>query len=1380
MKRIKLFFLMMAFAGMAHATVYYVSSAGNNTTGDSWTNAFTSPAAAIASATPVSGSEFWVKQGTYTSAATLSWETGQNFYGGFVGTETLRSQRSTDATLTILEGNNTNRVLNAPSMASATTWDGFTIQKGTAATGAGAFLQKNAILSNCIFQNNNAANATTPFIAAGGGIYIQGLVADADSIKVLNCTIKTNSVKTAITTAASGYSYCGGGGIYIKPGSIKAVVRGCTIDGNTSDGLGTANAIVCGGGIYIGDGTLDGCTIKNNIATNRIAASPYTLSTSGKCQGGGLMIMPQTTSNSITVKNCLVTGNYSEGSVGGGIAIDPLSGSGTLIAAPVSITRTFITNNWAYKNGGGIMTDGQNAASTSNYTFANCVIANNESTTSTGGGVFINNVAAYTGSVSFANCTVVNNKMIVATFGGAGIYYNNIKSDITNCAFWGNGGVTTFYNVKVKNTLTTNKLINCVFDSHFNELEVSPVATPADLTGKVIVELSNTGSTSGKFYANFTSPTNFIGKTVTAGDVTSLATADWSITAASACVNAGATLGAVTTDMIGTARPQGSAYDIGAYEAKPLQTLDATTAVTSIKATTATSGGNITSEGGATVTRGVCWSAATSTPTIEANAKTSNGTGLGTFTSNLSGLTPNSRYYVRAYATNLTGTIYGAAVNFYTDPLVTYTSGWPKVENATSSSFTAKANLNVAGISYYVVLPSGATAPTSAQVKAGHNAAGSAVTSGSITCTNAATEYTANISGLSVGTAYDLYFVAENAAGNNLQASPTMVSATTLQTYSISASAGTGGNITSGAGTYDFGTTATLVATANAGYRFINWTLNTSGGAEQSTLGSYPFTVSEAKTLVANFASVEVTVPTGNTTNASLLTNCANCDVTVSGANTVLTIDAPKTVKSITATTGGKLEVSQPLTVTGAMVIEAGAKLNLSNTLSVTGDLTFKADENGSFSAKIGTGVTLDPTSKVRYVKTMLDTKWYFLSFPCAININEIVQVEGGAFNLGADWYIKYYNGQTRATNRGGSNWVEIFDQNGTLSANQGYIIGLKTGVGTKHLSFVLNHSVVTNAENAARPVPVKVWDATAGTHAGWNLVGQPFISQFKGNKVTGATMVTIPDAVTGKTYTQPTMSNATFDPFAAYFIQAGSDDNLSFDIDGRSFVPAAVATDLSDRVELNVSTATGTDFTNLILDNNFSTSYEIGQDLEKWIGTGTTKPQLYSILGGVNYAFNALPMSSVVNLPIGFYTQTAGTSTISISNSSQAPSLSKLMLLDKTTGMTTDLLTSNYSFIADAGTDNTRFLITAQRVPTSVNIESNFQDEIGISVVNDKLLLLNLSPSTTIRICDAIGRMVVNKTINNTAFEIKLNAKGIYTVQLQNETKTSTRKVIL
>jgi len=500
------------------------------------------------------------------------------------------------------------------------------------------------------------------------------------------------------------------------------------------------------------------------------------------------------------------------------------------------------------------------------------------------------------------------------------------------------------------------------------------------------------------------------------------------------------------------------------------------------------------------------------------------------------------------------------------------------------------------------------------------------------------------------------------------------------------------------------------------------------------------------------------TVTVATDTDASTISNSETSDVTVTGTNTILTVNTAKTVNNIT--------------------VDPRAKLDLTNTLSVTGDLTLKADESGTFNAKIGAGVTLGASSLLKFIKTMLDSKWYFVSFPCTVNINEISQLGGGNFVLGTDWYIKYYNGLTRATNKGGANWVEITDQNGTLTANKGYIIGLKSGVGTKQLSFVLDKAIVQSAENEARTVGVSVYDATAGTHAGWNLIGQPFLSRFNGSQIGSApSAVTLPDAVTGKTYTQMSTSAASFEPFSAYFVQVGKDGNLSFATAGRLSAPAAVATDLSDRVQLNFTSATGIDNTNLIMNNDQTSAYQIGEDLEKWIGTGTDKPQIYTQLGGVNYGFNALPMTEVQNLPVGIYTKTAGITTIS-ADAAQAPSLSKLLLLDKLNGTVTDLMTTNYSFTSDAGTNNTRFTITAQRVPTGneiidINVDAN------ISIVNGKLMLQNIAPSTVVRIYDALGRLVVNKTANSSTMEIKLVVKGIYSIQMQNGTNTLAKKVI-
>lgn len=81
----------------------------------------------------------------------------------------------------------------------------------------------------------------------------------------------------------------------------------------------------------------------------------------------------------------------------------------------------------------------------------------------------------------------------------------------------------------------------------------------------------------------------------------------------------------------------------------------------------ATSGGNVTSSGASAVSaRGICW-ATSPHPTI-ANNITTNGSGTGNFASSLSGLSPSTTYYVRAYASNTQGTNYGNEIIFTTQP----------------------------------------------------------------------------------------------------------------------------------------------------------------------------------------------------------------------------------------------------------------------------------------------------------------------------------------------------------------------------------------------------------------------------------------------------------------------------------------------------------------------------------------------------------------------------------------------------------------------------------------------------------------------------------------------------------------------------------------
>lgn len=102
-----------------------------------------------------------------------------------------------------------------------------------------------------------------------------------------------------------------------------------------------------------------------------------------------------------------------------------------------------------------------------------------------------------------------------------------------------------------------------------------------------------------------------------------------------------------------------------APEGKSNYTAITTTAVTSISANSARTGGSITSGGADSITRrGVCWSTAPN-PGVN-NANTTDGTGPGSFSSVIINLSSNTLYYVRAYAISAAGVFYGSQRSFRT------------------------------------------------------------------------------------------------------------------------------------------------------------------------------------------------------------------------------------------------------------------------------------------------------------------------------------------------------------------------------------------------------------------------------------------------------------------------------------------------------------------------------------------------------------------------------------------------------------------------------------------------------------------------------------------------------------------------------------------
>lgn len=251
---------------------------------------------------------------------------------------------------------------------------------------------------------------------------------------------------------------------------------------------------------------------------------------------------------------------------------------------------------------------------------------------------------------------------------------------------------------------------------------------------------------------------------------------------------------------------------------RPVVTTDS---VTDITYATAKGRGSVTSDCGNEVTeRGICWS---TDPAPEiTDSHVGNGTGMGDFTVEMIELVAKTTYYVRAYAKNSIGLSYGDEVRFTTEaqPFTISVSANP-VDGGT-----------VTGEGDY---PQGQSVTVKATPKTGYEFV----------------KWKENDSVVSSNANYT--FVVN---GNR-----TLVANFVKKTFTIDvlANPSNGGEL-SGGGTYEYGQSCTVKATAANGFRFDRWTEN---GSVVSQNTSYTFTVSSNRTLTANFTAIPVGIIDG-------------------------------------------------------------------------------------------------------------------------------------------------------------------------------------------------------------------------------------------------------------------------------------------------------------------------------------------------------------------------------------------------------------------------------------------------------------------------------------------------------------------------------------
>jgi hypothetical protein len=366
--------------GEAQSVLYVQADAVGGGDGTSWADAYRDLQDALAVAVP--DNEIWVAAGTYTPSgdrtATFQLRTGIGIYGGFAGTEVLRSERDPGTNLTVLSGDlngNDPEELEPPDLLNESTRSDNSYH---VVTGSGA--DETAVLDGFVITGGNANGSGHS--DGGGMINISRVSGSVPANPTLaNCSFHRNSAGVK------------GGGMYNEIGI--PTLTNCVFSENHANGEG-------GGGMYNerGDLTLRKCRfVRNTSASNGAGvynknASPTIIDTAfddnvvvvvgATRTGGGLL---NQWSDAMIV-NCTFTGNSA--SFGGGM--------------------------WNMGNPAPIV--------------LNCVFNGNEAVRGGGG------LQNWGGQPTVINCTFSENSAV--TVGGGLGEGNNSRTFVSNCIFWGN------------------------------------------------------------------------------------------------------------------------------------------------------------------------------------------------------------------------------------------------------------------------------------------------------------------------------------------------------------------------------------------------------------------------------------------------------------------------------------------------------------------------------------------------------------------------------------------------------------------------------------------------------------------------------------------------------------------------------------------------------------------------------------------------------------------------------------------------------------------------------------------------------------------------------------------------------------------------------
>jgi hypothetical protein len=319
-----------------------------------------------------------------------------------------------------------------------------------------------------------------------------------------------------------------------------------------------------------------------------------------------------------------------------------------------------------------------------------------------------------------------------------------------------------------------------------------------------------------------------------------------------------------------------------------------TNTASSVLSTTATLNGEITADGGASVTaRGFVYSTSDNTPTIGEGGVTdqASGSGTGTFNSGVTSLSPNTTYYYQAYATNTSGTSYGGVISFTTlkaEPSAQATS--LVFSSVATTSFSTAFTAATGSPDGYIVIRSTSSSLSADPVDGTTYTAGNSLGGGTVVSVGSSISGISS-SSLSAGTTYYTFVFAYNNSGSNIDyrtTSPLSGSTITLT---------------------DAPATPTFSSITTSGFT-VDWTATTGASSyrlDVSTASDFSSYVSGYQDLTVNGTSQAVTGLTANTLYYARIraVNNSGTSANSTSGNSATLSNAPAVSTASSITTSG-------------------------------------------------------------------------------------------------------------------------------------------------------------------------------------------------------------------------------------------------------------------------------------------------------------------------------------------------------------------------------------------------------------------------------------------------------------------------------------------